>query len=496
VVGRSTNQPFLCLSRCCWRNISLKCFGFERLTQARVLSCSDRATDRVGKISSVDDQNGKLNYPRVPSAWRLLLTITFTIFVVELLIMLYLHQLLEQSTLFSVIDAAVLTIVIFPAMYYWFYEPFVLEINQRQWAETELRQAYVNLEAQVEGRTVELERVNEQLRAEIDERRSTEEELRESERSLSEAQRIAHLGSWSYDVQEDVITASDETRRIFGLPVGSLITWGKYLEFVHPDDRARHDQDWEAALRGAPIDIEYRIVVDGELKWMEDRAEVEFDRDGQPLNAIGTIQDITERKRAEERRQEFEAALHQKDLDIRKAYADVFSAVTGEKLLLLTPEEISAAQGESISRPYRVSSFEDLAGSRDFIRSALEPRGLAKDDLNSLILASGEVITNGVKHAGSCEVQVYSIDETIQLRISDHGQGIDFSDLPKATLLPGFSTKKSLGMGFAVVLKICDRVLLSTGPHGTTLLLETGGKKEEDSIDDILARGLLNEEAV
>jgi anti-sigma regulatory factor (Ser/Thr protein kinase) len=56
--------------------------------------------------------------------------------------------------------------------------------------------------------------------------------------------------------------------------------------------------------------------------------------------------------------------------------------------------------------------------------------------------------------------------------ISDKGPGIDFSILPKATLLSGFSTKQSLGMGFSFMLEFCDRVLLSTQPGNTIIVLE------------------------
>ncbi|MCK4267371.1 MAG: PAS domain S-box protein [Actinomycetia bacterium] len=315
-----------------------------------------------------------------------------------------------------------------------------------------------------------------------------EEKLRTSERDLKTAQRIAHIGSWSLDVQDKSIIASDEAYRIMELPIGAPATYDGFLVRIHPDDKERVAQTLKATLLGGPYDIEYRIVVDGRIKWLHDRAEVALGRDGHPVKVIGTAHDITNSKLATE-------ALLQKDRDIRKAYADVFSAVTDETLLIFTPEEIAAAEGEPQYEPYLVSSYEQLAASRDFLRESLENRGLGKDDLNSLILASGEAIVNGIKHASSCEVQVFSLGETIQLKISDNGEGIDFKDLPKATLLEGFSTKKSLGMGFAIIFDICDRILLATGPEGTTILLEIGGKREEDTIDDVLARGMFKEDA-
>ncbi len=200
---------------------------------------------------------------------------------------------------------------------------------------------------------------------------------------------------------------------------------------------------------------------------------------------LSVTKDITARRTADKE-------LRQKDRDIRKAYADVFSAVTNDKLLILTPEEIEAALGEPTSECHAIPSAESLAESRAFLREAIGQSLPDGKNLGDIILASGEIITNGVKHAGSAEVQVYMLNESLQVRISDNGPGIDFSHLPKATLQTGFSTKKSLGMGFSVVLEICDKVLLSTSDIGTTVVLEINGKNGEETLDDVLSRGLFN----
>jgi signal transduction histidine kinase/CheY-like chemotaxis protein len=71
------------------------------------------------------------------------------------------------------------------------------------------------------------------------------------------------------------------------------------MEKVHPDDRERVHEAWQTALRGAPYDIEHRIIVDNNTRWIRERAEVEFDASGNPLFAIGTAQDITEQKQLE-----------------------------------------------------------------------------------------------------------------------------------------------------------------------------------------------------
>ena len=134
----------------------------------------------------------------------------------------------------------------------------------------------------------------------ITERKRAEEALRQSEANLNRAQEIAHIGSWHLDVTRNQLTWSDEVFRIFGVPKGTPLTYESFLGSIHPADREAVDKAWTAAMRGAPYDIEHRIVVAGALKWVRERAEVEFDKDGRAVEGIGTVQDITERKRAQE----------------------------------------------------------------------------------------------------------------------------------------------------------------------------------------------------
>jgi PAS domain S-box-containing protein len=134
----------------------------------------------------------------------------------------------------------------------------------------------------------------------VTEHRQAEEALRQSEASLNKAQAIAHIGSWHLDVTRNQLEWSDEVFRIFGLRQGTDLTYGSFLASIHPADREDVDKAWTAALRGAPYDIEHRIVVDGALKWVRERAEVQFDANGRAISGVGTVQDITERKRAQE----------------------------------------------------------------------------------------------------------------------------------------------------------------------------------------------------
>ena len=134
----------------------------------------------------------------------------------------------------------------------------------------------------------------------ITERKRAEEALRQSEANLNRAQEIAHVGSWHLDVERNTLTWSDEVFRIFGVPKGTNLTYEAFLEAIYPEDRDAVNNAWTAALHGARYDIEHRIVVGGEVRWVRERARVEFGKDGNAIEGLGTVQDITERKRAEE----------------------------------------------------------------------------------------------------------------------------------------------------------------------------------------------------
>jgi PAS domain S-box-containing protein len=139
-----------------------------------------------------------------------------------------------------------------------------------------------------------------ELNREIIERKQAEEALRENKKDLDHAQAVAHSGSWRLDVRQDKLTWSDESYRIFGVPAGTELTYESLLSYIHPDDKEYVDTKWKAALAGEKYDIEHRIIVDGQIKWVRERAELEFDKAGNLLGGFGTVTDITRRKQTED----------------------------------------------------------------------------------------------------------------------------------------------------------------------------------------------------
>ena len=96
------------------------------------------------------------------------------------------------------------------------------------------------------------------------------------------------------------------------MPKGTPLTYETFLGIVHPDDRQYVDTQWKAGLRGEPYDIEHRIVVDGQVKWVREKAYLEFDDAGKLLGGFGITQDITERKQAEEALRQAKDELEQR----------------------------------------------------------------------------------------------------------------------------------------------------------------------------------------
>ena len=134
----------------------------------------------------------------------------------------------------------------------------------------------------------------------ITERLRAEEALRESEYALRRAQQVANVGSWQLNGADNILRWSETTYRIFGIQPGTPVTYETFLAHLHPDDQALVDMAWHNAISGAPYDISHRIRVGHRIRWVRERAELEFDTAGQFKSGIGTVQDITNQVETEE----------------------------------------------------------------------------------------------------------------------------------------------------------------------------------------------------
>jgi len=183
-----------------------------------------------------------------------------------------------------------------------------LDVTERRKMEEALKEARDSLEERVKERTAELEKAFSSLK--------------KSEKSLAEAQKIAHLGNWEWNIKADKINWSEETYRIFGRNLQEFdATYVAFLSYIHPDDRLSVNNAVIEALSGKHYNIEFRIILaNGENRVVHAQGETSFGEDNTPVILFGTVQDITERKKTEEKLQE---AVREKSLILDNINASV-----------------------------------------------------------------------------------------------------------------------------------------------------------------------------
>ncbi len=195
----------------------------------------------------------------------------------------------------------------------------------------------------------------------LKERKRSEERLRRSEASLAEAQRIAHLGNWDWNIVTNELGWSDEIYRIFGLlPQEFGATYEAFLDSVHPDDREFVKKAVDEALyEDKPYSIDHRIVLpDGTERIVHEQAGIMFDNAGKPIRMIGTVQDITERKRAE-------GALEKSERELRQLSSELLNVQETER--------------KRISRELHDSIGQSLAAIKFGLENALDKIRLFSD---------------------------------------------------------------------------------------------------------------------
>jgi PAS domain S-box-containing protein len=202
------------------------------------------------------------------------------------------------------------------------------------------------------------------MHTDITESKKTEQALIQSRLNLDRAQEVGKMGWWKLDTQKNVLTWSDENYRIFELSKDIPLTYETFLGTIHSDDRAYVDKMWASAMQGHPYDIEHRIVTGGKVKWVREKAYLEFDQAKNLLGGFGITQDITYRKITEEALRESEATLS----GILNAATESIWLFSKDGIALLGNQTALERFGQDSSKIIGRSCFEflpkDLAKSR------------------------------------------------------------------------------------------------------------------------------------
>ena len=273
----------------------------------------------------------------------------------------------------------------------------------------------------------------------ITERKKAEEALRAAEWDLNRAQAVGKIGSWRLDTQRNVLLWSDENYRIFGVPKGTPMTYEAFLNIVHPEDRNYVDHEWKAGLRGQPYDIEHRIIVDGKVKWVREKAELEFDKDGKLRGGFGTTQEITD---FVEMRHRLEAASSQ-----LQEYAK-------------NMEQLAKERAEKLKDAERLAAIGATAGMvghdiRNPLQAITGDVFLAKTELASI--PDSEEKKNALESMEEIEKNIDYINKIVQ-DLQDYARPlnpkIEESDLK--SIVESFISKNGLPKNIKVNVKITD----------------------------------------
>jgi PAS domain S-box-containing protein len=330
------------------------------------------------------------------------------------------------------------------------------------------------------------------LGATLSEREASREKLLQTTSLLGEAQALAHIGSWEWDIRRDVVTWSDELYRIFGVPHGEVVTYASYLEWIHPEDRAFvEDAVRRAHAERRPFAFEHRIVrQDGVERTISSRGRVVLEGI-EPVSMLGTAQDVTERRRAEMLREDILSAVSH---ELRTPLTAVLGfAVTLEQRRLELPEdEIGRIVRELTEAARRLDRLlADLLDVERFRRGLVEVRrhptemrelveravAVCPLDGRRLTVTGGPLVAeidtakverivenlifNAVKHTAptsSIEVRLETKERDLLLVVEDDGPGV--GDEYKEAVFETFNRGPSMlsatpgaGIGLALVAR-------------------------------------------
>jgi PAS domain S-box-containing protein len=342
------------------------------------------------------------------------------------------------------------------------------EVSRRRNVERDLRRLNDGLERTVTERTDELVKVNDRL---------------------LEAQAVAHVGSWEWDIGADRVWWSDEMYRIYGIQHGTRIGYDTFLKCLHADDRSLVDTTVRQAMSdGRPFAFDHRVVRgDGTVRVLYGAGHVIFDAAKRPIRMVGIGHDITERKEAEEAR----AALIQEQAKRHEAEEssrakDQFLAILSHELrtplnaalgwahMLREMPRDAPATRHAVDTIYRnllvqaglVSDIVDISritkgalviesapvdlaavihGAMDMVRESARTRQITLDcqvtddsvallgDAKRLQQVFWNLLSNGVRFGrdgGLVSVKAALDGESVRVTVEDDGPGIDPEFLP------------------------------------------------------------------
>jgi PAS domain S-box-containing protein len=318
----------------------------------------------------------------------------------------------------------------------------------------------------------------------ITDRKRSEAALRESEERFRATADAAPLPMWVTTGEEGAAPWFNRAWCEFtGCGRGGESCGGGWGAAVHPEDAARRRAAFETAIAARErFRCEYRLRrADGVWRWVVEEGAPRLLPDGAYAGYVGSCLDITERKESEAARAAALAENARLLVELRRAASeqraflrDILHIVTDGRLHLCDsaadlPTPLGGDDADEL--PLTPSALSDL---RRRVECAARAVGLSEIRAYDLMLGASETGMNAVVHAngGTARILSDAVNGRVQVWVTDTGTGIALTHLHRATLERGFTTAGTLGQGFNLTLKTCDRLYLLTGPTGTTVVLE------------------------
>lgn len=224
-----------------------------------------------------------------------------------------------------------------------------------------------------------------------------DEALRASETSLKEAQELAHVGSWTLELETKRLQWTDEVYRILELPSKpDVVSYAVFLQAVHPDDRAAVDQALrESARDQTPHDFEHRLLfADNRVKFIHERCRTVCDAGGRPVRILGTAQDITHRRELEEQMRQAQKmeAVGQLAGGAAHDFNNILAAITMQVELASLAENVPAEVREELQE-IRAAATRAASLTRQLLvfsrRQIMQPQEI---DLNEVVSHLGRML--------------------------------------------------------------------------------------------------------